>query len=343
MPINIAIGRNKGGWYQKFSDALTTLSSKDPDVQFSIIDLERSDCTDRIKDYQAMIWNPLYMGLRLAGHFKEKVYFMEKILGKLVFPNFETIWHFESKVAESYLFKQLNIQPPRTYITFDYQEAVDIINQIDLPIVLKKSEGAASKNVRLVHNRKWLLDYAERVFCHQLWGGDRRHHSKKELLRNNFTEKWVWYFILSQFIPSDSGMGVLYLQEYIPNNDADLRITVIGDRYAYGFWRNNRPGDFRASGSGRLVYDREIPINAVHYCQQINKQLHFDTMAYDILFNNNQMVVNEMSYNYLDSALYNTPGYYEFDPEFRFVEGHTWPQELWVKTFYEKIRTSLNG
>lgn len=46
----------------------------------------------------------------------------------------------------------------------------------------------------------------------------------------------------------------VYFQDFIPGNDFDTRVTIIGDR-AFGFTRNVRPGDFRASGSGNVGYD----------------------------------------------------------------------------------------
>ena len=43
-------------------------------------------------------------------------------------------------------------------------------------------------------------------------------------------------------------------QQWLPGNEFDTRITVIGNR-AFGFRRFNRQGDFRASGSGNLDWD----------------------------------------------------------------------------------------
>ena len=46
----------------------------------------------------------------------------------------------------------------------------------------------------------------------------------------------------------------LLVQEFLPGNGFDTRITVIGNR-AFGFRRFNRPDDFRASGSGRIDWN----------------------------------------------------------------------------------------
>ena len=49
--------------------------------------------------------------------------------------------------------------------------------------------------------------------------------------------------------------GYVYFQDFIPNNSYDIRIIVIGDK-AFAIKRIIRDGDFRASGSGNIVYKR---------------------------------------------------------------------------------------
>ena len=48
--------------------------------------------------------------------------------------------------------------------------------------------------------------------------------------------------------------GYVYFQDFIPNNDTDTRIVVIGDKII-GERRGVRNGDFRASGSHILLPD----------------------------------------------------------------------------------------
>ena len=138
--------------------------------------------------------------------------------------------------------------------------------------------------------------------------------------------------------------GQIYVQEFLEGNKADLRITVIGDKYAYGFWRKNRENDFRASGSGNIDYQTDIPQNVIRYCSQISKRYGFDSMAYDILFRDSDFFIVEMSYGYNESALYNSKGYYELDQNggvLCFNEGNHWPQELWVKWIKACLDSSI--
>ena len=51
--------------------------------------------------------------------------------------------------------------------------------------------------------------------------------------------------------------GYIYFQEFIPGNEFDIRIIVVGDK-AFAIKRMVRKNDFRASGSGIIFYEKKI-------------------------------------------------------------------------------------
>lgn len=297
------------------------------------MNLDRSDWLARVAGASLVIWKPPYMGHEFAGYVKEKIHFLEHHLGLTVVPGFETVWHFESKAAQSYLLARAGVPTPRTFVSFDYDEAVLQAGLEEFPVVLKGSAGAGSVNVRAVRGRSELLGLVRRAFSLTLW--DRtaaRKRGRLSRLASAIGRDWFADF-LRRRLRGEQPFGMAYWQEFIPGNDADLRITAIGDRFATGFWRNNRPGDFRASGSGRIDYERPVPEEAMLACLDINRRLGFDSMAYDILFRDGRMLVSEISYGYSDAAVHRVAGYWVLDAPgtLRFVEGHTWPQDLWVE------------
>ena len=62
--------------------------------------------------------------------------------------------------------------------------------------------------------------------------------------------------------------GYVYFQDFIPDNDHDIRVVVIGDK-AFAIKRMVRENDFRASGSGSILYEKH------HFDESIIK-LSFD-------------------------------------------------------------------
>jgi glutathione synthase/RimK-type ligase-like ATP-grasp enzyme len=329
----IAVGLGDGLWYRRFVDALNDKVRTGYPLAYDIVDLDQHDWVDQIAAHDLVIWKPNFMGPRSSSLFKEKIYFIETYLRKLVVPNFASVWHFESKVSQSYLFRFAGIHTPETTVSFNYEDALELVAQETFPLVFKRSHGAGSSNVKLIPNARAARVEISKIFAQQVWDREtQKGRSRVQIVIRNMLKPWLWSKI-RQNILKDERSGVVYWQEYVPHNSADLRITAIGDRYAYGFWRNNRPGDFRASGSGRVDYQREIPEDVIKLCLQINRKYDFDSMAYDVLFDSERRaIIAEMSYGYLDSVPQKTKGYYELQNNGEVVlrPGHTWPEQLWV-------------
>jgi hypothetical protein len=101
----------------------------------------------------------------------------------------------------------------------------------------------------------------------------------------------------------------IIFQEFLPNNEFDTRITVIGNR-AFGFRRFNRPGDFRASGSGRIDWDHtKIEVEKVLFAFDVARRLGTQSLAVDILrAPDGSVVMSEISYYYEGWAVAACPG-----------------------------------
>jgi glutathione synthase/RimK-type ligase-like ATP-grasp enzyme len=335
--LRVAIGKDLLKWHDKFAEAFETIKLNGYPLEYSIVNMERHDWINKIKSFDLLIWKPLYMGPRSSGFFKEKIYFIEKYLHKIVIPNYETVWHFESKIAQSYLFELNGIPHPHTIASFDFNDAKQQAKKVGFPIVFKRSYGASGDNVWLVKNEKEVNIILKKQFYQELWDSSKSKYSSKiKWLMYNLTKTWFWTKI-KQKILNDERIGFTYFQKFIHSNKSDLRITVIGDRYAYAFWRNNRKNDFRASGSGRLDFEREIPEEIIKYCMKVNNRMKFDSMAYDILFDENKFVITEISYGYLDSVPNQSARYFYLqNNQIKRKDQKIWPQQLWAEWAIKK-------
>lgn len=338
--IRIGVGMDRLLWHEKFCRALAQKVEQGYPIRYDIINLNKHDWLNIVEPYDVIIWTGDETNPKSADIYNKKMFFLEKFLNKLVIPNYQTTWHFESKIAQSYIFSHYKIHTPKTTVAFEHNNACDQVRQANMPLVFKKSYGAGSKNVRLIKKHTEALSIIDNIFNQTLWDESKlQYKSKIPWLLRSITQQWFWHHIYQKIFNIESDR-VVYWQEFIPNNEADLRITVIGDCYMYGWWRKNRPGDFTASGSGRPDYDREIPLEPLKYCLNMNRQFSFDSMAYDILFLNHEFLVSEMSFGYMDTYLYNIDGHYITDESggLLFKKGHTWPQELWIDWTLRKLR-----
>ncbi|EFK96825.1 conserved hypothetical protein [sediment metagenome] len=286
------------------------------EMRWDRININCDGWIEKLEKYDAILWPPGCMGVKPSSHLKEKIFFIQNHMKKLIVPNYESTWHFESKVAQSYIFNFHKIPSPRTVATFSLNNAKSLLNNEEYPLVFKKSSDAASRGVRLVKNSM----KAKYLAWKSLYTG-------------------LWWKAARRILHLDHKDNVVYWQEFIPKNECDLRITAIGRKWAFGFWRWNRPNDFRASGSGLIDYVKPIPENAINLCLDLNIKHNFDSMAYDIVFKEGNPVIVEICYTYVDKAIYNSPGHYERcdNGNLTYKMGKTWPQQLWVQWLAERL------
>jgi glutathione synthase/RimK-type ligase-like ATP-grasp enzyme len=90
--------------------------------------------------------------------------------------------------------------------------------------------------------------------------------------------------------------GYVYFQDYIPENDSDIRVFVIGDK-AYPLKRMVRKNDFRASGSGIYQTGREhFSDDVIRLAFDVCDKLKTPVLVFDIVFLEGKPLVLEISY-----------------------------------------------
>jgi glutathione synthase/RimK-type ligase-like ATP-grasp enzyme len=233
--------------------------------------------------------------------------------GTMVFPSWPTAWHFEDKIGQHYLLRAAGLPTPATWVFWDAVAARDFVERAALPLVIKLTHGYRSANVRLIRTREEVRYWIDRLFAGGIVSLDegpasrtrtvaRRARAALRTLRGRSSsvgaagEEWQH--------------GYVYLQEFLPDNPFDTRVTVIGNR-AFAYRRFNRPGDFRASGSGRFDWDvTAIDADAVRLAVAAARALGTQCIAVDVLFRNGRPVINEISYTFASWVVHDCPGHW---------------------------------
>jgi len=285
---------------------------------------------------------------------------LERELGMLVYPDQNTCWHYDDKVAQAYLFQALGILTPTTWCWFTHAAARDWIRSADFPLVLKLARGAGSDNIRLLQSAADAEFWAHRLFQ----SGTKSLEEPIASIHDAADERrppWPWAtraraaakaLLKGQPLwqpPPEWPLEKNYVlfQEFLPNNEFDTRVTVIGRR-AFAFRRLNREGDFRASGSGRLDYTPEaIDPQFVRLAFTVAKLLRAQSCAIDGLYRRGKVVVSEVSYTYVSSAVQACPGHWQLEGEAdsgRLVwhAGSMWPEEAQIEGFLARLRDTAN-
>lgn len=300
-----------GGEWQSFSERWRQ-RAKQKGVNARNIDVDDPWFADRIKALDGLMWR--FSISATEAEFVRRLLNLAELERRIpVYPNLPTRWHYDDKVAQKYLFDLLGIQSPKTWVFWSRAEAEQFLEEAEFPLVLKLAGGASSANVALVHNFKEASRWAELLFgrgvCRLADQGRLAASPLKVRLKQALN------LLVTRELPDPGSQwrlhkNYMYLQEFIPGNAGDIRITVIGNR-AFAFRRLNRMGDFRASGSGLIDYDRaSIPEQAVRLGVDLARRTGSQSLAVDIVVQQDQFLVLEVSYAFALAPITQCPGHW---------------------------------
>jgi len=252
-------------------------------------------------------------------------------------PNSIETWFYDDKIRQFYALTRVGIPYVQSWAFCREETAREWLRSAPLPLVLKLPKSAGSQNVVLISSKREgevLLKaifrkgvrYGELPTSSNL-GSPMKSGYRKAL--GKMMRNWLEWF---GWCPGGYGRpywqiqrGRVLFQEFLPDNPFDTRVTVLGER-AFAFRRYNRPGDFRASGSGLIDHSPDkIDMRCVEIAFQASHAFGFQTMAYDFLLDSRRNpVIVEMSYAFVDRPVYECPGYW--DEGLTWHGGHLWPQ-----------------
>jgi len=343
MTTQVAIHHREGG----FSDRWIAYCESQ-DIPYKVVDCLDSDIISELSGTDALLWH-WYHGDPREQLTARNVIMAAETMGVKVFPSTSTCWHFDDKIAQKYLLEAIGAPLVPTYVFYDLKEALRWIDQASFPKVFKLRRGAGSSNVRLVHSASEARTLAERAFSSGFspfphYGQDalRRYRAAKrrgDLLNVIKRVPRVLATIQANRSMMGREKGYIYFQDFIPGNDCDTRVTVIGNR-AFAYTRNVRPGDFRASGSGDVVYDMgRIDRKCLEVAFDVTWKIGAQSMAFDFVIGEQQQpFMLEVSYCYISQLVHSCPGYW--DGRLNWHEGHVWPQDAILVDLLDSIGRS---
>jgi len=287
-------------------------------VSYKVVDCYANNIVEQLKDCRALLWHHSHSNPKDILIAK-KILFALEHSGLTVFPDFRTAWYFDDKVAQKYLFETLDVPRLPTYVFVEKTAALEWVSTTDFPKVFKLRHGAGSSCVRLVHNERQARRLVRLAFGRGLpvyspWDNLKERFYKWRQgkgdaigLAKGFA-RFLYPPRFSRVLGRQS--GYVLFQDFAPDNDSDLRITVIGDK-AYGVRRWVRPGDFRASGSGRDAPSPQyVDTEAVATAFLIAKKLGSSCLSCDFVCTPDRtLAVVEISYGFV--WLDDCPGFWD--------------------------------
>lgn len=290
------------------------------DIPHKLVSCYDTNIMDQLEDCDALLWHVDNLSHEDQLFAKYLIQALENRKIKL-FPDYNTLWHFDDKVAQKYLLESIHAPFIQTDVFYDQKTALQWIAKETFPKVFKLRKGGASVNVFLAKNKSHAKRLIKKAFGKGFPTLDmtsilKERYRKYKLGDETFLgliKGFVRLFIGTPFKNmSTYEKGYVYFQEFLPGNDSDQRIIVIGDR-AIGLKRMVRENDFRASGSGEFYYDPQLfDMECIKIAFDVSKKLKFQSMSYDFIYDENKKPkIVEVSYGFSKKAYYSCPGYWD--------------------------------
>ncbi len=162
------------------------------------------------------------------------------------------------------------------------EEAVQNMKDLTFPQVIKSSQGAMSRGVRLARNPNQFL----RAIT---------NHNRTKSLYNEFKD-FIRGYKYKGYQQESKHRKKFISQSFIPNLNNDYKILIFGDKY-FIFSRPVRKNDFRASGSGNKNYTFGsaciYPKGIFNYAKSIYDKFDLPHLSLDIAFDGRRFYLIE--------------------------------------------------
>lgn len=164
------------------------------------------------------------------------------------------------KLLTSIALQEHNVAQPEVKIAFTEQSALDAIEQMGYPVVLKPAVGSWGRLLSKVNDR----DAAESILEHKAILGSY-HHS------------------------------IFYIQKYVPKRGRDIRSFVIGDKCIAAIYRTSEHW-ITNTARGGVASNCPVTDEIAEISLQAAKAVGGGIVALDIFETDNGLQVNEVNY-----------------------------------------------
>jgi glutathione synthase/RimK-type ligase-like ATP-grasp enzyme len=313
------------------------------EIPFKLVDCHSNNLIANLKGCKALLWHH-HQGSSKDLNIAKPILFALEQAGINVFPNFNTNWHFDDKVGQKYLLEAIGSPLVPSYVFVEKQKALQWINETTFPKVFKLRGGAGAANVRLVHSaieaKKLIKKAFRKGFSnYDKWSSIRERYRKLRLGKTSFFDLLKGFVRLGYPPPFTKVLGrevgYAYFQDFIANNDYDIRVVVIANK-AFAIKRMVRNNDFRASGSGNILYEKQhFNEQDIKLAFEIHAKLKSQCTAMDFVYDNGQPRVVEISYGFSPEGYDPCPGYW--DEELNWHEGRFDPYGWMVEEVLKEL------
>ncbi|GAB4286528.1 MAG: hypothetical protein Kow0068_12120 [Marinilabiliales bacterium] len=254
-------------------------------------------------------------------------------VGAVTIPNFKFLRANNNKVFMEILRQQSSLESIKNIKSRFYGVLEEVLNDKDLksgeyPKVLKLAEGATGKNVVLAYNYNDLIKKVKKLcrtrnIYFDLWDFGRSLKHKGYIRESLYRKKFI-------------------VQNFIEGLHNDWKVLVYGSK-CYVLYRRNRKKDFRASGSGHFLFQKDIPEGLLDYAYSIKKHFNVPHISLDIGFDGTNFHLLEFQFIYFGTFTIEEAPFYFYlkDQKWEFKEERSDLENVYVQSIIEYLKEFL--
>lgn len=296
---------------------------KENGIPYEVVDGYEPSLVLSCEKYSAVLWHFGNYSPRDMMEARNILYAISR-KGVPTFPDYNTAYHFDDKIAEMYLLQAVGASIPDSVAFFNKDDCIEYLKSAEYPIIAKLKAGSGANNVKKLDSYHEAVRYANRMF-------GKGYNPAPSLVYKSFskiqsTHDWKTFVSrfkrIPEFLRTRRGgkllpreRGYCYFQQFIPNDGFDIKVVICNEKLSF-ICRNVRQHDFRASGGGTLYYDRSvITKDLIDIAFQASDAIGCQCMGYDFVIDSRigKPMIIEMSYGFDSDAVKDAGCYWTRD------------------------------
>ncbi|MGO1369373.1 ATP-grasp domain-containing protein [Senegalia sp. (in: firmicutes)] len=283
-------------------------------VEYELVDIISTNWIDNIKNSNCdgFLVKPSAKKEVWKNMYDEKLYFINKIMKKPIYPSYEELFIYENKKNMAYWLEVNDIPHPKTWVFYKREEALKFIKDYnEFPIMFKTNIGSAALGVKFIKNEKEAIKLINKIF------------TRGKFFNIGYTKWYKTSYGISYPRMDDKQYNFIIFQEKL-DVKVEWRMINIGD----SFFGHQKLSDGKFHSGSDLVGWVKPPEALLNLTKEISKIGNFTSMAIDIFEDiNGNYYVNELqtmfgSYNPSQMYINDVPGRYTYnDGKWEFEEG----------------------
>ena len=265
----------------------------------------------------------------LYKSFIEDIIFNLESIGLQIIPSFSMLKAHNNKVAMEMLRDRSELDSLKTIKSHFFgtlQELISESGRLSYPVVIKPASGAMSRGVAKANNPDELIKYAKKV--------SRSFNMKHDLLDLLRKVKYGSGYHKESFFRLK-----FVVQNFIPGLENDWKVLVYGNK-CFVLYRGNRERDFRASGSGKFIFRKDLPDGLLDFAFEMKNHFKVPNISLDIGFDGKKFHLIEFQFLYFGTTtIEKSPFYFEkYDNSWLLNKGKCELEKVYVDSIVGLLR-----